>query len=77
MTIDTEIDEISTEDRDESRFRALESRALKGTYFIVAFYGVALGLRFISSIVLARLFWRLRSWAELAGLRRFSTPGCW
>jgi O-antigen/teichoic acid export membrane protein len=56
MTIDTEIDEISTEDRDESRFRALESRALKGTYFIVAFYGVALGLRFISSIVLARLF---------------------
>jgi len=56
MTIDTEIDEISTEDRDESRFRALESRALKGTYFIVAFYGIALGLRFVSSIVLARLF---------------------
>jgi O-antigen/teichoic acid export membrane protein len=56
MTIDTEIDEVSTEDRDESRFRALESRALKGTYFIVAFYGVALGLRFLSSIVLTRLF---------------------
>jgi hypothetical protein len=37
MTIDPDIDEISTEDRDESRFRALESRALKGTYFIVAF----------------------------------------
>jgi O-antigen/teichoic acid export membrane protein len=56
MTIDTDIDEISTEDRDESRFRALESRALKGTYFIVAFYGAALGLRFVSSIVLTRLF---------------------
>lgn len=56
MTIDTEIDEVSTEDRDESRFRALESRALKGTYYIVLFYGVALGLRFVSSIVLARLF---------------------
>jgi O-antigen/teichoic acid export membrane protein len=56
MTIDTEIDEISTEDRDESRFRALESRALKGTYYIVGFYGVALSLRFISSIVLAWLF---------------------
>ena len=56
MTINTEIDEISTEDRDESRFRALESRALKGTYFIVAFYGMALSLRFVSSIVLTRLF---------------------
>jgi O-antigen/teichoic acid export membrane protein len=56
MTIDTDIDEISTEDRDESRFRALESRALKGTYFIAAFYGAALGLRFVSSIVLTRLF---------------------
>ena len=68
MTIDTEIDEISTEDRDESRFRALESRALKGTYFIVAFYGVALGLRFVSSIVLTRLFA-----PELFGLMTFTT----
>jgi O-antigen/teichoic acid export membrane protein len=56
MTIDTEIDEISTEDRDESRFRTLESRALKGTYFIVAFYGLGLGLRFAGSIILTRLF---------------------
>jgi len=56
MTIDTEIDEISTEDRDESRFRALESRALRGTYFVVAFYGIAQGVRFVSSIVLTRFF---------------------
>src|SRR3984885_7259369 len=56
MTIDTDIDEISTEDRDESRFRAHESRALKGTYFIVAFYGMALGMRFVGSIILTRLF---------------------
>src|ERR1700677_1656289 len=56
MTIDTDIDEISTEDRDESRFRVLESRALKGTYFIVAFYGMALGMRFVGSIILTRLF---------------------
>jgi O-antigen/teichoic acid export membrane protein len=56
MTIDTDIDEISTEDRDESRFRVLESRALKGTYFIVAFYGAGQGLRFVGSIVLTRLF---------------------
>src|SRR5277367_733324 len=56
MTIDTEIDKISTEDRDESRFRALESRALKGTYYIVAFYGMGMGLRFAGSIILTRLF---------------------
>jgi len=56
MTIDTDIDEISTEDRDESRFRALESRALKGVYFIVLFYGMGLGLRFVGSIILTRLF---------------------
>jgi O-antigen/teichoic acid export membrane protein len=56
MTIDTEIDKISTEDRDESRFRALESRALHGTYSIVAFYGMGLGMRFAGSIVLTRLF---------------------
>jgi O-antigen/teichoic acid export membrane protein len=56
MTIDTEIDEISTESRDESRFRALESSALKGTYFIVLFYGVALALRMASSVILTRLF---------------------
>jgi O-antigen/teichoic acid export membrane protein len=56
MTIDTDIDEVSTEDRDESRFRALETRALKGTYFIVAFYGMGMGLRFVGSIVLTRLF---------------------
>ena len=53
---DTDTDEITTELRDESPFRALESRALKGTYFIVAFYGLALGLRLVGSIVLTRLF---------------------
>ncbi|MGA7314605.1 MAG: hypothetical protein WBX22_11610 [Silvibacterium sp.] len=56
MTIDTEIDEISTEDRDESRFRALESRALKGTYFIDAFYEMGMGLQFAGSIIMTRLF---------------------
>lgn len=45
MTVDTDIDEITTEDRDEARFQALESRALKGTYYIVAFYGLALAIR--------------------------------
>jgi O-antigen/teichoic acid export membrane protein len=56
MTLDTEIDPISPESLDETPFRSLESRALKGTYFIVAFYGAALGLRMVSSIVWAKLF---------------------
>jgi O-antigen/teichoic acid export membrane protein len=56
MTINTDIDQISTEDRDESRFRSLESSALKGTYYVVAFYGVGQALRMVSSIVLTRLF---------------------
>ena len=56
MTIDTDIDEISTEDRDETRFRTLESRALKGTYFVIAFYGLALALRMVSSVVLTKLY---------------------
>jgi len=56
MTIDTDIDEISTEDRDETRCRTRESRALKGTYFVIAFYGLALALRMVSSVVLTKLY---------------------
>jgi O-antigen/teichoic acid export membrane protein len=56
MTIDTEIDDVIAENQEEAHFKALESRALKGTYFIVAFYGLALGMRMLSSIVLTRLF---------------------
>src|SRR6266702_5933119 len=52
MTVATDIDEITTEDRDEARFQALESRALKGTYYIVAFDGLALGILMRSIIVL-------------------------
>jgi O-antigen/teichoic acid export membrane protein len=56
MTIDTELDRIGTEDGDELRVRSLESRALKGTFYVVAFYGVALTLRMVSSIILTKLF---------------------
>jgi O-antigen/teichoic acid export membrane protein len=35
---------------------SLESRALKGTYSIVIFFGVAMSLRLLSSVVLSRLF---------------------
>jgi O-antigen/teichoic acid export membrane protein len=56
MTIETEIEETSAEDQYGLHHRALESRALKGTYFIVLYYGLALGLRLLSSIVLTHLF---------------------
>jgi O-antigen/teichoic acid export membrane protein len=56
MTVDTDIDEISTDARDNPHFRALESRALKGTYFTVASYGISMGVRLVGSIILTRLF---------------------
>lgn len=57
MTIETEIDEIAKEqEREEHSSRSLESRALKGTYFVVAFYGASSALRLISSVVLTWFF---------------------
>ncbi len=35
---------------------SLESVALKGTYYVVFFYGAAMGLRLLSSVILSRLF---------------------
>ena len=56
MTIDTKIDRIGTEELEEKPIRALESKALKGTYLVVVFYGAAMALRILSSYVLTRLF---------------------
>jgi O-antigen/teichoic acid export membrane protein len=57
MTIETEIDEIAKEEQREAmQHRSLESRALKGTYYVVAFYGASSALRLVSSVVLARYF---------------------
>jgi O-antigen/teichoic acid export membrane protein len=57
MTIETEIDEIAKEEQREAlAHRSLESRALKGTYYVVAFYGISSAIRLCSSIVLTWLF---------------------
>jgi O-antigen/teichoic acid export membrane protein len=57
MTIETDIDEIAKEQELEAKqHRSLESRALKGTYYVVAFYGISSAIRMLSSIVLARFF---------------------
>jgi O-antigen/teichoic acid export membrane protein len=56
MDIDTDASPAVTDEHGDPLPRSLESRALKGTYYIVIFYGVALSLRMLSSLVLSRLF---------------------
>jgi O-antigen/teichoic acid export membrane protein len=56
MSINAELSPSSREDVDDSRVRALESKAVRGTYFITISYGLMLVLRLVSSIVLSRLF---------------------
>ncbi|HTJ29206.1 MAG TPA: oligosaccharide flippase family protein [Acidobacteriaceae bacterium] len=60
MTIDAEIDRtessLAGDDLEQVHQRALESRALKGTYFVVLFYGASMALRMVSSVVLTHFF---------------------
>ncbi|HEX3940854.1 MAG TPA: oligosaccharide flippase family protein [Acidobacteriaceae bacterium] len=56
MDFDTETSAVAVEEHGDSAPRMLESRALKGTYYIVVFYGVALSLRMLSSLILSRIF---------------------
>src|ERR1700758_4421954 len=56
MTINAELTPPHRDDVDDSLFRALESKAVRGTYFVTISYGLALVLRLVSSIVLSRLF---------------------
>ena len=56
MTIDAEIDRTETEEQEQLHERALESRALKGTYFVVLFYGASMALRMVNSVVLTHYF---------------------
>jgi O-antigen/teichoic acid export membrane protein len=56
MTIDLEL--IVPIERDQSGplVRVLEARALKGTYLIVIWFGLAMVLRLLSSVALTRMF---------------------
>ena len=56
MTIDTEGSLIAAEEHEHTHRRALESKAVRGTYFITISYGLALALRLLSSVILSRLF---------------------
>lgn len=55
--IDAEITEPVVEEvAPPTEHRALESRALKGTYYTIGSYGLAMALRLAGSVVLTRLF---------------------
>ena len=56
MTIDAEIDRTGSEEQEQLHERALESRALKGTYFVVLFYGASMALRMVNSVILTHYF---------------------
>jgi O-antigen/teichoic acid export membrane protein len=56
MTMNAELTPEPGEDLDPSPFRSLESKAIRGTYFVTISYGLALALRLISNIVLSHLF---------------------
>jgi O-antigen/teichoic acid export membrane protein len=56
VTIDADLPGVSIEHDHAVQHRRLERKALKGTFYIVLFYGIALPLRVVSSVVLARLF---------------------
>lgn len=58
LTMDIEIETPTTavEEGSDSLLRSLESRALKGTYWVVISYGLAMVLRLGSSAVLSRIF---------------------
>jgi len=50
MTVDTDIDEITTETATNRRFRTLEIAGVEGTLLYRRFYGLALAIRMLSSI---------------------------
>ena len=56
MAISADSEGVLTQEASDTRHRRLEKQAIKGTVYIIAFYGISLALRMVSSVVLARLF---------------------
>jgi O-antigen/teichoic acid export membrane protein len=56
MTIGAEVESVLPLEEQGVHHRKLEKQAVKGTVYIVAFYGISLALRILSSVVLTRLF---------------------
>jgi O-antigen/teichoic acid export membrane protein len=56
MAIGVDSEQVLTQEARENRHQKLEKQAVKGTVYIVAFYGISVALRMVSSVVLTRLF---------------------
>jgi O-antigen/teichoic acid export membrane protein len=56
MAIGANGEGVLTQEARDTRHQKLEKKALKGTAFIICFYGISLSLRMVSSVVLSRLF---------------------
>ena len=56
MAIEAGSEEAVVEGAGEPHHQKLQKQAIKGTAYIIAFYGVSIALRMVSSVVLTRLF---------------------
>jgi O-antigen/teichoic acid export membrane protein len=56
MAIGADNEGVLIQEETAIRTRSLEKKALRGTLFVVAYYGASMCLRMVSSVVLARLF---------------------
>ena len=56
MSIGAEHEGVLTQEARETRNQKLEKQALKGTVYIIGYYGVAMALRMVSSVIFSRLF---------------------
>ena len=56
MTTDAEADKAPDQEEHAVHTKALETKALKGTYFVVLFYAIALSMRFVFSAILTHIF---------------------
>jgi O-antigen/teichoic acid export membrane protein len=56
MTAGAEVDAVVPQEAPWIQHRKLEKQAVKGTVYVVVFYGLSMGLRILSSVVLTRLF---------------------
>ena len=51
MAIGAECEDVLIEEKRETRHRKLEKQAVKGTVYIVAFYGMSVALRMVSRLL--------------------------
>jgi O-antigen/teichoic acid export membrane protein len=56
MALGADRQAIETQEASDTRYKKLETQAIKGTVYVIGYYGASMALRVLSSVVLARLF---------------------